>query len=180
VPAAPARPCDREAIVTIQIVARPPRYLLDGTFHHVTARATGDQALFVDDEDRAYFMSLLRYSNRRWRWKLHAYCLMTTHYHLLVEAPLERLSRGMHRLNFLYATNFNGRYNRRGRLFADRFASFVIRDEEHYCAACEYILQNPVKAGLCARAPTTGGGAASDRLFEPWRGNVPRRGSSGR
>jgi REP element-mobilizing transposase RayT len=77
---------------------------------------------------------------------------MTTHYHFLVEAPLEPLSRGMHRLNFLYATGFNSRHSRRGRLFADRFASFVIRDEQHYAAACEYILQNPVKAGLCARA----------------------------
>ncbi|HZT45519.1 MAG TPA: transposase [Gaiellaceae bacterium] len=121
----------RVSNATIQIVARLPRYLLDGTFHHVTARATGDQALFVDDDDRTYFMSLLRHSNRRWRWQLHAYCLMTTHYHLLVEAPLERLSRGMHRLNFLYAAGFNGRHSRRGRLFADRFASFVIRDEEH-------------------------------------------------
>jgi REP-associated tyrosine transposase len=133
-------------------VARLPRYLLDGTFHHVTARATGDHALFVDDDDRTHCMSLLRYSTRRWRWTLHAFCLMTTHYHLVIEAPLERLSRGMHRLNGMYATGFNERHRRRGRLFADRFASFVIRDEEHFAATCEYVFQNPVKAGLCTRA----------------------------
>jgi putative transposase len=133
-------------------VARLPRYILNGTHHHVTARATGDGALFMDDEDRRYFLRLLRYSIARWRWTCHAYCLMGTHYHLIVEAPLERLSRGMHRLNFRYAACFNDRHNRRGRLFADRFASFVIRDQRHFAAACEYVMQNPVQAGLCKRA----------------------------
>jgi putative transposase len=117
----------------------------------VTARATGDLALYLDDEDREYFMSLLRHSSRRWRWTLHAFCLMTTHYHVVIEAPLDRLSRGMHRLNFMYARHFNDRHRRRGRLFADRFASFVIKDEEHFERACEYVFQNPVKAGLCVR-----------------------------
>jgi putative transposase len=133
-------------------MARLPRYLLAGTHHHVTARATGDLALYLDDEDRLYFMSLLRYSTRRWRWTVHAFCLMTTHYHLVVEAPLDRLSRGMHRLNHMYARHFNDRHRRRGRLFADRFASFVIEDEGHFERACEYVFQNPAKAGLCARA----------------------------
>jgi putative transposase len=118
----------------------------------VTARATGDLALYLDDEDREYFMSLLRYSSRRWRWTLHAFCLMTTHYHVVVEAPLDLLSRGMHRLNFMYARHFNDRHRRRGRLFADRFASFPIKDEEHFERACEYVFQNPAKAGLCVRA----------------------------
>ena len=126
--------------------------MLNGTHHHVTARATGDGSLFMDDEDRGHFISLLRYSIARWQWRCHAYCLMGTHYHLLIEAPLERLSRGMHRLNFQYARSFNDRHRRRGRLFADRFASYVIRDEEHYEAALDYILQNPIKAGLCKRA----------------------------
>ena len=133
-------------------VARIPRYVLVGTHHHITARATGGHALFIDDDDRVYFLALLQGSMVRFKWKCHAYCLMGTHYHLIVEAPLEQLSRGMHRLNGLYATAFNERHQRQGRLFADRFASFVLRDEAHLAAASEYILQNPVKAGLCKRA----------------------------
>ena len=133
-------------------VARLPRYLLAGAFHHVTARATGGHALFVDDDDRLFFLALLRTSIRRYQWGCHAYCVMGTHYHLVVEAPLERLSPGMQRLNGLYAAEFNVRHRRSGRLFADRFASFVLRDEAHYEAACEYVLQNPVRAGLCRQA----------------------------
>jgi putative transposase len=133
-------------------MARLPRYLLDGAFHHVTARATGGHSLFFDDDDRAYFLALLRRTIARFRWTCHAYCLMGTHYHLVLETDLERLSRGMHRVNGLYAAGFNERHRRTGRLYADRFASFVIRDEAHYAAACEHVLQNPVRAGLCKRA----------------------------
>jgi REP element-mobilizing transposase RayT len=145
-------------------MARIPRYALGGAFHHVTSRATGGHALFVDDDDRAYFLALLRRSLVRFRLTCHAYCLMGTHYHLVIEAPIERLSRGMHRVNGLYAMGFNERHQRRGRLFADRFASFVLRDEEHFARACEYILQNPVKAGVCKRAadwPWSGLGSPS-------------------
>ena len=133
-------------------MARIPRHQLEGRLHHVTARATGGHALFVDDEDRAYFMRLLRRCAARFTWTCHAYCLMGTHYHLIVGADLEHLSRGMHRLNGLYASAFNDRHHRQGHLLADRFASVVLRDEAHYEAACEYVLQNPVKAGLCKRA----------------------------
>jgi REP element-mobilizing transposase RayT len=133
-------------------MARLPRYVLVGTHHHITARATGGGTLFVDDDDRVYFLALLRRSIRQFKWTPHAHCLMGTHYHLIVEAPLEQLSRGMHRLNGRYATEFNARHRRSGRLFADRFASWVIRDEAHYYAACDYVLQNPVRAGLCKRA----------------------------
>lgn len=133
-------------------MARLPRYLLDGTLHHVTVRATGWNALFVDDDDRTYFLVLLRGAIQRFGWRCDLYCLMGTHYHLIVEAALPELSRGMHRLNGLYASEFNGRHQRRGRLLADRFASHVIRDEAHHEAAREYVLQNPVRAGLVKTA----------------------------
>ena len=122
----------------------------DGTFH-VSTVAVDKTPAFLDDVERVTFLRLLGDCVRRFDWTLYAYCLMTTHYHLVIEAPLDRLSRGMHRLNFMYARHFNDRHRRRGRLFADRFASFVIKDEEHFERACEYVFQNPVKAGLCVR-----------------------------
>jgi REP element-mobilizing transposase RayT len=133
-------------------MARIPRFVLAGTLHHVTARATGSNALYVDDDDRVYFLHLLRSSIVHFGWTCHAYCLMSTHYHVIIGASLDPLSRGMHRLNGLYATEFNARHRRAGRLFADRFASYVIRDEAHYEAALEYVMENPVRAGLCRRA----------------------------
>jgi REP element-mobilizing transposase RayT len=47
---------------------------------------------------------------------------------------------------------FNRRHGRRGHLFGDRFSSYVLRDERHLAAAVEYVLQNPVRAGLCDQA----------------------------
>ena len=55
----------------------------------------------------------------------------------------------MHRLNGLYAQRFNGRHGRRGHVFEDRFQAYVVENEEHFAAALQYILENPVKAGLC-------------------------------
>jgi REP element-mobilizing transposase RayT len=77
---------------------------------------------------------------------------MGTHYHLVLEASRAQLSDGMRRLNGDYARRFNRRHGRRGHLFEERFSSFVLRDERHLEAAVAYVLQNPVRAGLCAQA----------------------------
>jgi REP element-mobilizing transposase RayT len=77
---------------------------------------------------------------------------MGTHYHLVVETPVLRLSKGLQRLNGAYAQAFNRRHARTGHLFGDRFASWVVEDEEHLVAACRYVVENPVRAGLCAHA----------------------------
>jgi REP element-mobilizing transposase RayT len=73
---------------------------------------------------------------------------MGTHYHLVVDSPTERLSAGMQNLNGVYAERFNVRHDRDGHVFGARFASTVIRDEEHYERTLEYVLSNPVRAGL--------------------------------
>jgi putative transposase len=77
---------------------------------------------------------------------------MPNHYHLVVDTTVESLSHGLHRLNGDLARSFNDRYERWGHLFGDRFATYVIRDEEHLYRACEYVLNNPVRAGLCEYA----------------------------
>jgi REP element-mobilizing transposase RayT len=103
---------------------------------------------------------------------------MTTHYHLLLETRSEALSRGMQRLNGLYAQRFNSRHGRRGHVFEQRFQSYAVQDEDHFLAASEYILQNPVKAGLCESAtdwPWSGGPLHLGALQ---RGSVPRKGLS--
>jgi putative transposase len=129
---------------------RLPRSHLGDGFFHATGRATFDDALFVDDLDRLDFLQLLRSTAELFDWRCYAHCLMGTHYHLVLEASREQLSNGMRRLNGNYARRFNRRHGRRGHLFESRFSSFVIRDERHLAAAVEYVLQNPVRAGLCA------------------------------
>jgi putative transposase len=125
--------------------------LPDGSFH-VFARGVADTALFRDDEDRRSFLALLMLTTRRHGWEIHALCLMTTHYHAVLDATRAHLSAGMQWLNGLYAQTFNRRYQRAGHLFGSRFGSRAIEGDEYLRQACEYVLLNPVRAGLCARA----------------------------
>jgi putative transposase len=158
-------------------MARRPRNLLDGGAFHVTARAGGGLALFEDDIDRSSFIALLGQTAARLRWICHAYCLMTTHYHLLVETNQHSLSTGMHRLNGVYAQGFNRRHARKGHLFEQRFSAYVVDTDEHLEAACSYILDNPVRAGLCDRAeewPWSGGLVRLDAVMRAAWGTVPR------
>jgi len=131
---------------------RFPRSQLPDGYFHVTSRGAGGAHVFVVDLDRLDFLALLGATAHQHGWHVHAHCLMGTHYHLAVESTQQRLSDGMKRLNGVYALRFNRRHGRRGHLFGERFASYVLRDERHLQAATDYILQNPVKAGLCRDA----------------------------
>jgi putative transposase len=142
---------------------RFPRSRLPDGYYHVTSRGAGGAHVFVVDLDRLDFLALLGATAQQRGWHVHAHCLMGTHYHLVVESTQQRLSDGMKRLNGVYALCFNRRHGRRGDLFGERFASYVLRDERHLQAATDYILQNPVKAGLCRNAsewPWAGAAAA--------------------
>jgi len=121
--------------------------LPDGIFH-VTTRGTFERLVFEDDDDRRLFLSLLALVVARHRWDCHAFCLMGTHYHVVVDTTTESLSSGMQYLNGEYADRFNRRHGRHGHVFGTRFASWVIRDELHYERTLEYVLANPVRAGL--------------------------------
>jgi putative transposase len=125
--------------------------LPDGYFH-VFARGVADTPIFRDDEDRRSFLSLVGATTRRHGWELHVLCLMTTHYHAVLDTSRAHLSAGMHWLNGLYAQTFNKRYGRQGHLFGARFGSRAIEGEEYLERVCEYVLLNPVRAGLCGRA----------------------------
>lgn len=125
--------------------------LPDGTYH-VTARGVDGTDIVRDDDDRRAFLNLLAETLRQYRWDMLAFCLMNTHYHLVLHATRADLSAGLHRLNGVHAQRFNIRHTRKGHLFGDRFASWVVETEEHRRAACRYVLLNPVRAGLCERS----------------------------
>jgi putative transposase len=123
--------------------------VLDGTYH-VTARGVARALIFRDDPDYLVFLRLLRSTVDHWGWTFHVLCLMPNHYHVIVETTGARLSAGLHHANGLYAQRFNRKYDRSGHLFGDRFHTRVIETQEHLEAACRYVLENPVRAGLCA------------------------------
>jgi putative transposase len=133
-------------------MGRVPRTVLPDGYFHVAARGVAARGrIFRDDDDRETFLALMRDAARRHRWKCHAYCLMGTHYHLVLETRREGLSTGLHWLNWLYAMYFNRKHDLFGHVFADRFSTRSIESEEYLFEACAYVLLNPVKAGLCER-----------------------------
>ncbi len=124
------------------------RDLPDGYFH-VMSRGVPERAIFVDDDDRRAFLVLLQLCAERYEWTMHALCLMTTHYHLVLESTRVDLSRGLQRLNGRYAQAYNVRHSRFGHLFAGRFVARAIESERYVRHACQYVLENPVRAGIC-------------------------------
>jgi REP element-mobilizing transposase RayT len=130
-------------------MARPLRRELPDGLYHATARAVADTLLFRDAEDYRTFLLILLDVVERFDWEVHALCFMGTHYHLVLDGSQPNLSAGMKRLNERYARSYNDRYGRHGHVFGDRFAARVIEDQQHYCEACRYIVDNPVAAGLC-------------------------------
>lgn len=124
------------------------RDLPDGYFHVVT-RAVAGQEIYLDDHDRRFFRSRLAFVVTRFDWSVLALCLMSTHYHLVLGATRANLSAGMKRLNGVYALAFNNRHGRHGHVFSERFGAKHIESEEYLRAVCEYVVWNPVRAGLC-------------------------------
>lgn len=118
----------------------------------ITSRGVARCDVYRDRDDRVAFLAQLWQAVDRNGWDVYAVCLMTNHYHLVVEGMRDLISRGMHRLNGVYAESFNAKYGRSGHLWGDRFALWQVRDEAHLQATCAYVLQNPVRAGLCERA----------------------------
>ena len=128
----------------------PRNQLGDGRFFHLYARGVDSMVIFRDRDDRLEFLALLSTAVDRHTWRCHAFCLMDTHFHLVVEAALERISRGMHLLLFRYATRFNRRNRRHGHLFGDRYGARLIESDDALSRTVEYVLHNPVRAGMVA------------------------------
>jgi putative transposase len=137
--------------VELKMARQLRRDLPDGVFH-VTTRGCWGARIYLDDVDRVNFLHSLAMVAIQFGWTVHAYCLMGTHYHVVIETTTENLSAGMQRLNGRYAQLFNQRHRRRGHVFGGRFSAWVVRDERHLEATYTYVAQNPVRARLCATA----------------------------
>lgn len=131
-----------------------PRRLRDkqaGIFHIYAHSVWAASALFRDDVDRSVFLRELARATNKVGWTCIGFCLMTTHYHLIVEVDDGALPIGMHALNFRYACHFNARHRMRGHAFGARYDSVRIDSDEHLLAAFKYTVRNPLEAGLCTR-----------------------------
>ena len=127
-------------------MARPLRLEYPGAVYYVTARGNAGQEIFLNDEDREAFLETLSTVVERFHWIVHAYCLMTNHYHLLIETPEANLSRGMRQLNGVATQGFNRRHVRTGHVLEGRFKAILVEKGSHLLELARYVVQNPVRA----------------------------------
>jgi len=133
-------------------MARPLRIEYEGAVYHVTSRGNAGTKIFLDDADRRRFLDTLATVVERFGWICHAYCLMTNHYHLLIETPQPNLSRGMQHLNGVYTQWFNRRHSRAGHLVQGRFKSIVVEKGSYLLELARYIVLNPVRVKVARSA----------------------------
>jgi REP element-mobilizing transposase RayT len=122
----------------------------DATYH-VTSRGLERRDIVRDDRDRKKWLEFLDTVARRRGWRIHAWALMTNHFHLFLRTPQGDLSRGMHDLNAGYVSWFNVRHRRNGPLLQGRFHAVLVERDFHYWELSRYIHLNPVRAGIVAR-----------------------------
>ena len=123
-----------------------------GAYHHVTLRGNARATIFHDDRDYEVFLKRLGETVERFLWRLHAFCLMPNHFHLLVETPEPNLGKGMLVLNGSYARRYNARYDRVGHVFQTPYRSKLVLGDPHFMEASRYIVLNPVRAAITREA----------------------------
>ncbi len=134
------------------MVPRRPREEAAGSIHHVVPKGSADEPIARDDRDREVLVQRIELATRRYQWSCLAYCVLDTHFHLVVATPIANLGRGMQWLLSGYARDFNERHEREGNLFHTRFYSKRVDSDEHFAAAITYVHLNPVRAGIVERA----------------------------
>lgn len=132
-------------------MARRPREDAPGCWHHVINRALARRPYFERRSDKRYFLSRMALEVRAGRLEVHAFCLMTTHYHLLVRSPEGQLSEAMRRIQNSYSRYFNRIRRRDGPLIRARFFSKPVRGLTYRRAVVRYIDANPVRARISQR-----------------------------
>ena len=130
---------------------RGPRDNAPG-IRHVIGEGVSGRALFYGGEQRRRFLALVGAAYTRYSISVLAYCVLTTHYHLLVETTENDLSRSIQWLNSRYAESVNAEENDRGHVFGARFWSRRITSDADLVGTTRYIARNPVRAGLCRQA----------------------------
>ena len=128
---------------------RTARKLSNSGYMHLISRGIGHQIIFEDSDDYQFFLHQLARISTEECISVLAYCLMANHIHLLVYDKNGNTPSLMRRLGTTYAIYFNNKYERAGHVFQNRFMNQNIETETQLLVVFRYILNNPVKAGIC-------------------------------
>lgn len=127
----------------------PRKYrITDVGFYHVINRGVERRNVFLEDKDFEKFIELLQFIKNKFKLKVHSFCLMTNHYHLLIETLSDNISDAMRYINSMYSSWFNKKYRRSGHLWQGRFKSYYLYDDAHFWIVSKYIERNPIEAKM--------------------------------
>lgn len=130
-------------------MARKLRIQFPGAIYHVMSRGDRREDIFRDDTDRESFLQTLADACVKTGWQVHAFCLMSNHFHLVVETPQPNLVAGMKWFLGTYTARFNRRHKFSGHVFAGRYKSQVVSGVGGYLrTVCDYVHLNPARAKL--------------------------------
>lgn len=151
-------------------MARPSRPQFAGAEYHVTTRGVRGAWLFADDVDRIVFLGMLENGVKKFGWRCRAYCLMFSHFHLVVATPDPSLGAGMQWLLGYYVGWFNYRHGTVGHLVERRYRAKVVDSDDYRLSVTGYVFRNPIEAQLCGAAeewPWSSYAATVGLAFEP-------------
>ncbi|MDA3872792.1 MAG: transposase [Kiritimatiellae bacterium] len=126
-----------------------------GAHYHAMCRGNNGQDIFQNDDGRRLFLATLGEACEQTGWQIHAYVLMSNHYHLLLETPEANLVAGMKWFQGAYTQRFNAMFKRRGHLYQGRYKAIPVATDpregglEYLREVSTYIHLNPFRAKLC-------------------------------
>lgn len=133
-------------------MARRPRLEVEGGLYHIIARGNNRQAIFHSDKDYQKFLSLLSVQKGKLPFYLYAYCLMTNHFHLLIERQGETIGKIMQRVLTGYSQYYNRKYRKVGHVFQGRHKAILCQSDKYLSELVRYIHLNPVRAKMVRKA----------------------------
>ncbi len=117
--------------------------------HHITQRGNNHENVFFDDDDRFFYLKILKQYSAKYGLDIWAYCLIGNHVHILAVPKRQiSLARGMGGINLVYTQYVNRKYDRTGRLWQNRFYSTPVDQDAYLWTVARYIERNPVRARL--------------------------------
>ncbi len=127
---------------------RPPRLAYPDTWYHIMNRASDKKFIFDLNSIPELFLNILSETTKKFYFEIHAYCLMSNHYHLLLHTKDSNISKIMQHINGIFTRRYNKITKSDGPIFRGRFISKIVNRDSYLLPLTRYIHLNPVEAGM--------------------------------